>query len=274
MSRVSRFFDRTPAYDADTGEFLFRCQVNNYDGSHRDAHAAYRRILSVVPSTKIPESGVVQVFDEAWIVAAPIMDGWETAHRQRHVMQMTVGKVQIFTLDALLKGDPPLEVWGDVQWVVGTKEKDFSSDSPQVYDVYFPHDHNLAPHRVLKSKGRLYLGQFQYDSAAGFTVYRTFRQEHGDLVDVEVIVRKHNPATGRAEEVATSAVKAMVVRWQEFFEYTVEEATKHVTGDKVFLVPVGTQVDAKSRVRALGRLWSVHALQERSGALALHVRPA
>ena len=182
LRRVSRFFDRTAAYDPDTGAYLFRCQINNYDGSHRDAHAAYRRILSVAPGTALPASGTLRIFGENWLVAAsmPMYDGLREIHRQRHVMQMSTGKVEMFSLPAYLAGEQPDKAWADVQWVVGTKEKDYSSDSPQIYDVYFPINHRLPPHRVLRHGGNVYLGQFQYDSAAGFTVYRTLRQEVGE----------------------------------------------------------------------------------------------
>ena len=54
LTQVSRYFDRTPVLDPETGDELFRAQLSNYDGSKRDAFTAYRRIMSVAPDTDIP----------------------------------------------------------------------------------------------------------------------------------------------------------------------------------------------------------------------------
>ena len=59
MREVSRYFDRVQASNPITGAPLFLCQFANYDGSKRDAFAAYRRVMSTDPDTAVQPGHVV-----------------------------------------------------------------------------------------------------------------------------------------------------------------------------------------------------------------------
>ena len=274
LTDVARYFDKTPAYDPDTGAFLFNCQLSNYDGSHRDAHAAYRRILSVRPGAVFPASKTIKIFNEVWIIAESQYDGFAEIHRQRHVIQRVNEKLEIFTIADFLAGVAAEQVWGDVQWVVGTREKDYSSFSPQIYDVYLPLDYDLPPHRLVRYRDRLYFGQFQYDSAAGYTVYRTMRQDYGAHENVTLTHKKYNPAIGKAEELSQDNVPCLMVRWQEFYEYEEQLADRYKVGDRVFLFQSNTNVTRETRIRTSGREWAVLGISTKRGVVVVHGRPS
>lgn len=274
LKNVSRVFDKTPAYDPDTGVKLFDCQFNNYDGSHRDAHSAYRRVLSTAPGTVMPASRTVQALTETWLVGEAHYDGHADLHRQRHVVQKATGKLKIYTLlEYLTEQAPSLEAWGDIQWAVGKRELEFSSDNPQVYDVFFPVDHDLPPHRIIEWDGRLYLGQYQYLSAAGFALYQTYRQARV-REKITVVTRQYVPSQGKHVEVRVPNVPALEVRWQEYFEYKEKMADKYDLGDRVYLVPSSTDVNTTSKVEVGGRQWAVIGMDTQDGIKHLHVRPA
>ena len=70
LEQVSRFFDRTPMWDAYTGQKLrAKCQVVAWDSPRRDGLTTLRRTFYMRYGSHLPTRRTVVVGGEAWLVA-------------------------------------------------------------------------------------------------------------------------------------------------------------------------------------------------------------
>ena len=116
LSSAARFFDRVSVYHPDTLSFLFKCQIDNFDGSRRDAFAAYRRLMTTDAECQIPETGSIRLWDRVWLVGESQNDGWETTHRVNHILHQCSGKATVRTGPRLSTSSMLSKVSGISAW--------------------------------------------------------------------------------------------------------------------------------------------------------------
>lgn len=274
LSQVSKFFDRTPVLDPETGDELFRAQFSNYDGSKRDAFTAYRRIMSVAPEIEIPPKRVVRAHDAVWIVGDGHVDGWSEKHRRKHIVHQAAGRARVWSLAGYLANDPPKDTWADLQWLVDRAEEEVSSHKPQMYVAIMSNNDRVKEHDVVQvGDERLFVQAAAYH-ASGFLEARGILQL-GGASDVSLTVhrRVYDPVSGRYTTAETATVRTLNVRWQELYLYGNQLDERFQEGDTVFAVPAGTDVKMEDTLVFVGRRYSIQSIRSISGATVLHGRP-
>lgn len=274
LTQVSRYFDRTPVLDPETGDELFRAQISNYDGSKRDAFTAYRRIMSVAPEIDIPLKRVVRAHDKVWIVGDGHVDGWAEKHRRKHIVHQAAGRARVWSLASYLANDPPKDTWADLQWVVDRAEEEVGSHKPQMYVAIMSNTERVREHDVVQvGSERLFVQASAYHSS-GFLEARGILQLGGASdVSLSVQRRTYNPVTGKYTTATVATVRTLNVRWQELYLYGNQLDERFQEGDTVFAVPAATQVQMEDSISFFGRAYSIQSIKTISGALVLHGRP-
>lgn len=274
LTQVSRYFDRTPVLDPETGDELFRAQLSNYDGSKRDAFTAYRRIMSVAPEVVIPLQRVVRAHDEVWIVGDGHVDGWSEPHRRKHIVHQAAGRARVWSLAGYLANDPPNDTWADLQWVVDRAEEEVGSHKPQMYVAVMSNTERVREHDVVQvGDERLFVQSAAYH-ASGFLEARGILQLGGASdVTLNVQRRTYDPVTGKYTTATVATARTLNVRWQELYLYGNQLDERFQEGDTVFAVPAATQVQMEDSISFLGRAYSIQSIKTLSGALVLHGRP-
>ena len=274
LTQVSRYFDRTPVLDPETGDELFRAQLSNYDGSKRDAFTAYRRIMSVAPEVVIPLQRVVRAHDQVWLVGDGHVDGWTEKHRRKHIVHQAAGRARVWSLAGYLANDPPKDTWADLQWVVDRAEEEVGSHKPQMYVAIMSNTERVREHDVVQvGDERLFVQASAYHSS-GFLEARGILQLGGASdVTLSVQRRTYNPVTGKYTTTTVATARTLNVRWQELYLYGNQLDERFQEGDTVFAVPAATQVQMEDSINFLGRAYSIQSIKTISGALVLHGRP-
>lgn len=274
MREISRYFDRTQVFDIDTGALLFRGQFNNYDGSKRDAFAAYRRILSLDPDIVIPVSRCVSAMGKNWMLGDDQVDGWEELHRRKFVAHEAQGKAYISTLAGHLAGSAPAVTWGDMRWMGGTAEESESSDHPSAYVAILPTDTAVRPYDIVTVQGVSMLVQTAALLASGFMEARGLMQEGGlGGQALQVSTRTFDPVTGGYTEALGAPITTLRVRWQELFAYGDQMDKRFQEGDTVFAVAPATPVKLDDALVHGDARFTVKAIKPMAGVKALHARP-
>lgn len=274
LSKVARFFDRVEVLDPDTLSPIFKCQIENFDGSRRDAYAAYRRMMSTGVESVIPASGAIRLWDQNWIVSYPHNDGWEEIHRVSYTLHQASGKAQVMSISQYLSREAGTEEWADSQWLVARKEEAYSSLSPQEYAIIMRAGAQAEQYSIVTLNGFTYLAKYTYLADSGFFLCVCFRQKYNEPLNAVFEDRKFNPAAGGYTNDGTRTVPVMLVRWQEFFQYEEQITSRYEHGDMTMLVRKSDPVGNGTAFHMAGRRWTVVNSQTEGGVVAVHVRPA
>ena len=275
MRQVSRYFDRVRVTDIETGADLFKAQFNNYDGSKRDAFAAYRRIMSVDPDIVVPATRCVSAMGKNWVIGDDQVDGWGELHRRKFVMHEAQGRVQTSSLADLIAGNAPAQTWGDLRWVGATAEEGESSDRPAAYTAVLPYGAQVRPYDILTIGDTSILVQTVALLSSGFLEARGLLQESSPICSTLCLVsRVFDPVAGGYREMWNSPQNAAHIRWQELFVYSDQMDQRFQEGDSVIAVAPGSFINSGDVVLLSDRRYVVKAVKEIAGIRALHARPA
>lgn len=274
MREVSRYFDRVSAADPASGAELFKCQFANYDGSKRDAFAAYRRVISTDPDVAIPASRCISAMGGVWIVGDGHPDGWETLHRRKYVAQRALGQAQVQTLAQRLNGDAPAAVWADMRWVSDTAEQGESSDRPPAYVAVLPAPTAIKPYDLITLAGQTMLVRSVGLQSSGLLEARGLVEPAQAASTLDVTRRTFVPATGGYTAATVTTVRTFKARWQELFVYADQLDERFQEGDEVFAVPAGTDARSADVLVFGAQRYLVKEVKPIAGVLTLHARPA
>ncbi len=272
LAQASGYFDLTPVLDPDTGVELFKGQVDPYDDSKRDAGSAYRRVLSVVPGTVLPLNRAVRVQGKVWLAGTMEQDGLAEAHREKYVLQ-PAEKFGVANLANYLTGAAGAPYWAGVEWLKYIKEAETSSEMSAQFSGFFSRGAAIFVNDLVWSVGEVYLVRAKGILASGFLGAALSRVDNV-RESVTISGRTYNPVTGAFADIAPTVVQGLRLRWQEFFEYEAQIAARYRQGDDTLVVPASAGVTTASLVTVSGRKWTVLAVDEVNGVLALHLRPA
>lgn len=274
LSSAARFFDRVSVYHPDTLSFLFKCQIDNFDGSRRDAFAAYRRLMTTDAECQIPETGAIRLWDRVWLVGESQNDGWDTVHRVNHILHQCSGKATVRTVAQFLAGEAGTTEWADCQWLTSRKEEAYSSENPQEYGIFMRLGAVVPEHAVITADGQTFLCKYNRPADSGFRICVTMLQKDATPVSVQFIERSFVPGSGGYVDGVSRPVPAMLVRWQEFFQYEEEITAKYEHGDVTVLVRKEEPVTKGLVMQVRGRRWTVVNTQAGDGITIIHARPA
>lgn len=274
MRDVSRYFDRVQATDPTTGDDLFLCQFANYDGSKRDAFAAYRRVISTDPDVEVPADRCIEAMGSVWILGDDQTDGWSELHRRKYVAHRARGTVEISTLAEKLESATPTSTWGDLRWVSDKAEEAESSDTPMMYVAVLPSTIEVKQYDVIALSEQIMLVQSSALLSSGLREARGMVQDYAGVASLSLVSRVFSPATGGYVEGVGAAIPTLKVRWQELFQYGDQMDARFQEGDDSFTVPADTVAHIGDTFIYASQRYLVKNVRAIAGVKVLHGRPA
>jgi len=271
LKSVSKFFDKTKAVDAYNSRFSFKCQVEPLDMYRTEGTRIKIRNMSTAPGVAIPARRVIKIDDQAYIVSDSSLDHWSgEAIRSRYVLQGADHVVEIRTIAQVLEDVAGVQAFASIDFnKYGTDERDSSRYHPQ-YHIYFGKETVEEDYVVHATSGN-YLVKNSYLTPAG--IVDALANELDDpVVQVSVSTgRTYDPVTD-SYTATTSSVRAIIVRWQEYFEYLTQGSTKYERGDAQLFVLPSVQAKAGDTVSISGEDFRVLSHLDRAGYRTLHIR--
>lgn len=271
LEAASTYFDRTQVTTL-AGVKLFKCQIENFDDSKRDAGAAYRRIMSVKAGTQVPIGTAVKALGRTWLVGNSEPDGLASIHREKYVIHPATETFNVSTLSGYLTAATVAQSPGSAHWVKDSKQLETSSDSAQIYDLSFPRNTSFPERAVVWSADAVYLNLAEHNQASGLKILSGLRLPAGALGTATVAPRTYDPVVGSYTLGAGANLPCLRVRWQSLFAYGSQMAERYQEGDVSLVLPAGTVVDTASLVSVSGQPFQVLAVLSLSGAVVLHAR--
>lgn len=267
LAQASTYFDRTIVYHADSGQALFRAQVEPYDDVRRDASTAYRRVLSVKAGTVVPSE--VNVLGTVWLVGASETDALDEIHRQKYVIAQAKARLRSSTLAEYLQSNYSQTLWAAPYWSKDAKQTEVSSASPQMFDVYL--STTVAAQTVLWDDTAAYLVISPRPMASGLQAAHSLKL---DQTRAQATLRKrtYSPTAGAYVQEQTVSVPTLQVRWQSLFEYGSQMDERYQEGDASFVLPLSCGADTACTVDVAGRQWQVLSVDVVGGAAVAHCR--
>lgn len=271
LKSVSKFFDKTKAVDAYNSRYSFRCQVEPLDMYRTEGTRIKIRNMSTAPEVVIPVRRVIKIDDQAYIVSDSSLDHWSgEAIRSRYVLQGADHVVEIRTIAQVLEDVAGVQAFASIDFnKYGTDERDSSEYHPQ-YHIYFGKE-TVEEDYVVHTTSSNYLVKNSYLTPAG--IVDALANELDDPV-VQVTVstgRSYNPVTD-SYTATTVSVRAVRVRWQEYFEYLTQGSTKYERGDVQLFVLPAVQAKAGDTVSIGDEDFKVLSHLDRTGYRTLHIR--
>lgn len=270
IAQASSFFDRTDALDPYSGALLFRCQIDPFEDTKRDAYSAYRRVMSVAPDVVLPVHRTVRIFGNVWILGEEESDGWSQVHRRKVVISRGTSQLKVSTLSMFLAGTHTKQLWAAPYWNKDAKQIDTSSEQPQMFDVFLPEA--VTPRKVLWNDSEAYLTLSSRPLASGlnsaFSLKLDTRPEAVNLIN-----RVFSRSAGEYTSSVSHSIPALRVRWQSLFEYDAETDQRYRPGDFSLVVPATATVDTSTLVEfSSGQRATVIATDTLSGEKVAHCR--
>ena len=271
LKNVSKFFDKTKAVDAYNALYSFKCQVEPLDMYRTEGTRIKIRNMSTAPGVTIPARRVIKIDDQAYIVSDSSLDHWSgEAIRSRYVLQGADHVVEIRTISQVLEDVPGVQAYASIDFnKYGTDERDSSRYHPQ-YHIYFGKE-TVEEDYVVHTTSSNYLVKNSYLTPAG--IVDALANELDDpVVQVSVSTgRSYDPVTD-SYTATTSSVRAIIVRWQEYFEYLTQGSTKYERGDAQLFVLPAVQAKAGDTVSISGEDFRVLSHLDKAGYRTLHIR--
>lgn len=272
LHQASRFFNFTPAYDADTNAFLFKGHLKAFDGTRRDSSAAYRRILTVEPG--VVPSLAIRLLNTVYLVGVREEDGYAAPHRWRYVVQPVERKFGVTDLAGFLARNTRTTYWGLVEWFKDVKQIEVDSTLPAVYMAVLPKDADVQVRDILLDEKASYLVLETHEAAGGFLEAMSLKLESAAPEIATISGQVYNPRTGRYTTSTGIEYPALRVRWQSLFSYGSEADAKYLPGDITIVLPTLSGVTTTSKIVLAGRTWKVITIDTLGAVIAVHARPA
>ena len=272
LKSVSKFFDKTKAVDAYNTRYSFKCQVEPLDMYRTEGTRIKIRNMSTAPGVVIPARRVIKIDDQAYIVSDSSLDHWSgEAIRSRYVLQGADHVVEIRTIAQVLEDVPGIQAYASIDFSkYGTDERDSSEYHPQ-YHIYFGKESVEEDSVVQVTDNRSYLVKNSYLTPAGI-VDALANELDNPVVQATVSTgRNYNPVTD-SYTATTATVRAIRVRWQEYFQYLTQGSTKYERGDAQLFVMPTVQAKAGDTVSIGSEDFKVLSHLDRVGYRSLHIR--
>ena len=272
LAEASVYFDRTEIFDPDNGKLLFYGQIDPYDESKRDAGGAYRRILSTAPGSPIPANRAIRAFGRVYVLGNEEVDGLESEHRTKYVMQGSPSKVSIYRLSSFLAGTPDSSAWSALQWANDDKEASASSDQIPEYAALMARGTDVRTYDILTQGGDGYLVSTWRVQPSGFLAADVVKLDF-PLAQASITSRVYDAVYGGYTPAAPVTAVCLRIRWQYLFSLRTESAVQYANGDTTLVFPAGTTLNTSSLILLEGKLWMIVSIDTLGGAVTVHARP-
>lgn len=279
MRDVARFFDRNPAYDGYTGDFLFNCSYSNFDDVQGDGSTNRRRTLAVDPSLTAPARGVVLLGAQRWLMGDPTDDAFEgdiTRHTF-NVKRVTDLLAVLTPAQACLYADGAgLPCYVSKLYFRQTVNMPSDTELDSFWNVFFNRSETVAKGGFLRDEsGVFFRVRTAYRTPEGFNIVQC------DELDADAwqpgVVFQTGGYDPIADKMAAGSVTTNVLQFEPFKFYRFEQQAESQLkpGDRtVFVAASALTPKVGTQFSMLGRNWQVVLVKQELDAHALLARLA
>lgn len=272
LHAVAVFFDRTPATDAYDSSVQFMCQTEPLEMYRTEGTRIKIREMSTGPAVTIPSRRAINIDGQVFLVSDVSKDHWEgTAIRHRYVIQGADHLVEPRTIPQLLNDEDGTQAWASVNYVKYSTDERDSSEYHSQYMITLGAE-QVGDEWLVDDGTNLYLVRESYTDTAGLR-----RALANKLIDpvktLTVTSRVFDPVT-ETWTGTSDTISAVVVRWQEHFEYLSQGSEKFERGDVQALVLSSVTLQPNDLVTLDSEDWKVLSTLDYTGYRSLHMRRA
>ncbi len=233
LQYAAKRFDTTPVFDAYTGDLQpHRCQVTLWDNPRRDGLTTLRRTISAAKEFEPPPRRAVVIGKEAWIIGTYAHPDTFDADivRRGYVMQLAqpgaVGTTKDFFDDTY---EP---VYVSRVWVKDVKDTSTESEAQSQYYIYFTEGENVQEGEFIFVHDRLHIVRNVKKEASGLWAAEANELEYNTFGKLEIDSQQvFDPVTETYTGGAPREVKAIVLKWNDDYQYELPSHTKFEVGD-------------------------------------------
>lgn len=261
LHQVSSYFDRTPMWDAYTGQKLrAKCQVTPWDTPRRDGMTTIRRTLFVKFGTVFPHRGAVVIAGQVWIISRlNNPDTWgEAVAREGYVAQYArVGRLA--DTQEMIDGTGYL-VYVSRVWIKDVKDITTTSEAQGQYYIYFTHVEPVKVGGFILSDGRWHIVRNIINGTAGLMIAECNELEDDCVVDVEVrLAGEYDPVSETYTDSEVVNFKSILMNWRDDYYHSMSSHEPEQVGDMRLRIPSGyaNLVTEDTRLHLKGHEWKI-----------------
>lgn len=258
LKNVAKMFNKSPTYDAYTGDLVFKCQlVGDSRGSSAMAHSD--RSMNVAPGTVIPTRRAIQISGLNYVVGQVAIDEYKgQAIRDNYHLEESKGLMYLLT-----PGEACLAATGTAFHANREFQHDLTNaGTDSEYDTFFnvlhaPSESVIPGSFFRDTSSRLYRARTDYTDQSGFQVAES------DQFDTDARQAIHFSANG-ALDIVTGAIAGVSVDTycvqtdlMKFYRFRTEAEGGQKPGDLVVFVA------ASAITPVVGALFTMNALNYR-----------
>ncbi len=235
LGQTVAFFGNVQCRDAH-GTAVFTGSLNTSKKPLRDSQVAARRMLTVGPDVVRPSRNAILMGDAAYIIGAGFPDYWlGSLIRDNWEIHKADGLASIRTPSELLAGEPGFSAYAGCIWLKVAKDEGESAHQFNDVQLYFGRTESVPVWSVVGLGDTLYLAQSGHRSASEFTVVEARQIPQPALTTAQFKRGIYSP-TDDAWTFTTVSIPALVLRWQDGFNYQSQGSVQYHRGDRQVLV--------------------------------------
>ena len=270
LSRVVKYFNNTPFYDAYTDEHLGMGQLDVYDDSKRDGLTAQRRVFEVDVGTKMADRGVIQFMNERWLVGVREMDIFRgKVHREKYVLHQAEELINYHSIKELLNDEEGVKAYAARVWAKTSAQVEISSEKFNQMQIFTSRSESVGIGDIFSFTNKQYIVTEVYPATAGHQAAISEELEPDSLEVGAITAQKFNPITD-TYETTDSPIKLLRLRWQSNFDYLSLGSQLFERGD--MQAAMLTELDAGTEIVLLDGKWVVQEVVQKRGVFYHHLR--
>jgi len=265
VSAAARRFDKTPCYDAYTGELLFHAQLGLYDDSKRDSETAQRRILSVGPEVEIPLRRVVTFDGIKFIVGHANADTFMgRTIRLGYTVHEATALANVQTLAQAAANTPGVSTWAARAWVKNAAFSEQGSQLAPEHHIHFAANETVPDASLVTFAGDVHVVRSSNTGAAG-TLVTLCDQMPDASIGMGTITSGQWDPVQETWSGAPVAVRVIRLRWQSYFQYMNKGAPTFGPDDAQVVLPASANAKPGAILVLSDGTWYVAAATLNAG---------
>lgn len=273
---AAHFFDHDRILDGYSGAFLFLGHTSSHDDKTSSGATARRRTLTTVPDTVAPPRGVVEVFNERWLLGSTNPDSFfGTDIRRNYDMKKTTGLLTLLTPAQACLAEPGHDFYAHKEFYRDTQNSMTDSEFDVMWNIFCPPSDGVRRGHFFREGLTLFRVRNEYDTVELLRIAET------DEFDSDAAQPAHFIETGAINlvtdlpgvlDVTTTVIQTDVPK---YYQFHAEAEPGQKPGDRtVFVAKSVVTPDIGTVFTMLGARWRVLIIVDELDTWALRARLA
>lgn len=273
---AAHYFDQDRILDGYSGAFLFLGHTSAHDDHTSSGATSRRRTLTTVPGTVPPPRGVVEVFQEKWLLGSTNPDSFDGIDiRRNYDMKKTTGMLTLLTPAQACLAEPGHDFYAHKEFYRDTQNPMTDAEFDVMWNIFCPLSDNVQRGQFFRSEGRILRVRNAYDTAELLRIAET------DEFDEDALQSAHFIETGAIDlgsdlpgvlDVTTTVIQTDVPK---YYQFHAEAEPGQKPGDRtVFVAKSVLTPDVGTVFTMLGVRWRTLIVVDEQDSWALRARLA